>query len=165
MDRCTETASLISFETFQVDRDVRINVKTPPVMSKRYGFQYHVLVISGMLVKKPRFWDLNAELQAVGMCLCYSPREFITVWINTLFGFLNQLTQRLPKWLWLMDVDNEWIPTPPPFAGDAVEHEADTLTQMLEIPAFNLYWSPLLYHIEILIYWALFYIFYLTFSI
>lgn len=69
MDRCTETASLISFETFQVDRDVRINVKTPPVMSKRYGFQYHVLVISGMLVKKPRFWDLNAELQAVGMCL------------------------------------------------------------------------------------------------
>lgn len=112
MDRCTETASLISFETFQVDRDVRINVKTPPVMSKRYGFQYHVLVISGMLVKKPRFWDLNAELQAVGMCLCYSPREIITVWINTLFGFLNQLTQRLPKWLWLMDVDNEWIPTP-----------------------------------------------------
>lgn len=80
MDHCTETASLISFETFQVDRDVRRNVKTPPVMTKRYGFQYHVLVISGMLVKKPRFWDLNAELllltEGIHYCLNQHP-----VWI------------------------------------------------------------------------------------
>lgn len=58
------------------------------------------LRVSSGDVRGPEYWTVSGS--ASGICRCWCCLN--PVWINTLFGFLHQMTQRTFKWLQLWSV-------------------------------------------------------------